>query len=99
MGKQTYFYLDLLKSELDARAKKNPRYSLRAFALFLGIDAGCLSRCLSLKQSMSLEIAEKVIAKLHLDEVKRKQFLLSISEQQRCMILKKHDTALIECEK
>lgn len=97
MGNKIPFYISILKDKLQERIKHNPRYSLRSFAMALKIDASYLSRVLSLKQIMSLDIAEQVIHKLCLDEEQRKNFLLSIAEQQKCACLNKHDHNLTDC--
>ncbi|OGT06965.1 MAG: hypothetical protein A2103_01355 [Gammaproteobacteria bacterium GWF2_41_13] len=93
------FYILALKEELQARIKRNPRYSLRAFAMALNIDASYLSRCFSFKQVMSLEIAEGVIKKLQMNSSQRELFLHSIAAQQTCTSLHKHDKHLTACEK
>ena len=43
---QVLEFRDRLEQEFDARRKKNSRYSLRAFATFLGADHSTLSQIL-----------------------------------------------------
>lgn len=97
MGKHIPLYINVLQTELTNRQSRNPGYSLRAFANSLGVDASYLSKCLAKKQAMSLEIAEKVIEKLHLSVESRAQFLHSIAEFQKCHSLLKHDENLTDC--
>jgi uncharacterized protein (TIGR02147 family) len=46
-------FRDFLHAELAARCERNPRYSLRAFANFLGLDHATLSQLLRGKRSMT----------------------------------------------
>lgn len=57
-----------LKRELNERRKRDPNYSLRAFAKFLDIDDGFLSRVINGKRVMSELMLEKVGARLDLDQ-------------------------------
>src|SRR5947209_6020860 len=38
------YHIHILRSELERRRRKNPRYSLRAFSARLGVDPSGLSR-------------------------------------------------------
>lgn len=55
-----------LQKQFSEKSKKNPRYSLRAFANFLGLDASTVSQILSGKRApskkASLAICEKLSA-------------------------------------
>ena len=73
------FYREFLRSELDRRVNKNPRYSLRAFSRFLGVDVGALSRLLANKQTITLRTANKICQNLGLDEEERRHFLDSVT--------------------
>jgi uncharacterized protein (TIGR02147 family) len=53
-------YKTILKEELAARCRQNPRYSLRAFARDLKLAPSRLSEILSGKQGLSRPAAEKV---------------------------------------
>ena len=46
-------YRDLPRRELERRRARNPRYSLRAFALFLGVSRTALSASLAKKRHLS----------------------------------------------
>jgi uncharacterized protein (TIGR02147 family) len=78
-----FFYRRYLKSELASRCERNSRYSIRAFASFLGTDIGALSRVLAGKQVPSIKLAEKMISKFELDPNEERDFLLSLADAQR----------------
>ncbi|QDK38699.1 TIGR02147 family protein [Bdellovibrio sp. NC01] len=54
-----------MKKTFQARQEKNPRYSLRAFARSLEIEASNLSEILSGKRALTVFVADKILA--HLD--------------------------------
>lgn len=98
MGKKELFYIKVLSEELEKRKAVNKKYSLRAFASRMQVDPTYLSKCLSGKQAMSFEIAEKVMTYLAINAEDRIEFLKSIAEQQSCMSLYKHDPIATTCE-
>ncbi len=53
-----------LQSEFANRCKKNNRYSLRAFAKYLGLDASSLSQILAGTRGVSLNAIERISASL-----------------------------------
>src|SRR5438128_1427996 len=53
-------YKTILKEELAARCRQNPRYSLRAFARDLKIAPSRLSEILNGKQGLSRPAADKI---------------------------------------
>jgi len=79
---QVLEFRDRLERELEARREKNPRYSLRAFATFLGADHSTLSqilkgsrrvpaasiRCWARKLGMSREEAAVYVASEHVPD-------------------------------
>ncbi|MBI3544761.1 MAG: PAS domain-containing protein [Deltaproteobacteria bacterium] len=73
----------VLKQELERRQKMNRRYSLRAFARFLDMDASGLSRVLAGKQELSLSCCLRVLKKLKLDVDQRMQFMASVTSERR----------------
>lgn len=75
------FHISLLESELQRRKERNSRYSLRAFASFLGIDPSALSRMLSYKQELSIPIALQVLARLKLSPEDEERFILSVAHE------------------
>jgi uncharacterized protein (TIGR02147 family) len=74
-------YRFILEKELANRIKRNPRYSLRAFAKSLNVDVGNLSRCLNGKANVSLKTAQKLAQGLALGPQERSAFLHSLVEQ------------------
>ncbi len=59
------YYRDLLRQELARRQRRNPRYSLRAFAKLLTVDPAVLSRVIAGKRPLSLKTAERVAERLY----------------------------------
>lgn len=56
----------ILREKFEARRKLNPRYSLRAFAKFLGVHPGTLGHVLSGERKLPLEISLRVAKRLSL---------------------------------
>ena len=92
------FYRQKLRTELEARKAKNPRYSIRAFALFLDLDNGFLSKLLSGKSMLSIDLADELTKKLKLSAEERAEFILSAIEEQKCHALYLLDPDLTDCE-
>lgn len=67
--------LEKLKSEFKVRSSKNSAYSLRAFARSLDLDSSTLSGLLSGKRKLSLKTAQRILDKLELTSVERKELL------------------------
>jgi uncharacterized protein (TIGR02147 family) len=65
MSPQESDYRQILKREYELRASRNPKYSLRAFAIFLGISQSRLSEILNGKQGLSRHWAEKIADQLN----------------------------------
>lgn len=72
--KKLFFIQRVLKKELDSRLKKNPRYSLRAFARFLEMAPSKLSEIINGKAGLSLKSAQKIAYKLNLSEDEKNTF-------------------------
>ncbi|HVK60045.1 MAG TPA: hypothetical protein VM432_00795 [Bdellovibrionales bacterium] len=75
------FHLQILTREFEKRRTRNARYSLRAFASFLGLHPSALSRVFSTKQPLSPKSGLAVVQKLALDADEARQFLQSIVEE------------------
>ena len=56
----------ILEREFLARRKRNPRFSLRSYAKFLGIGVASLSEVLAGKRQLSPKNIKKISEKLHL---------------------------------
>ncbi len=54
----------VLRHELDKRVKRNPSFSLRAFANFLEISPATLSQVISKKRSVSMKTGAHILHKL-----------------------------------
>lgn len=64
-----------LQSELARRCKRNPRYSLRAFAEFLKMDASSVSQILSGKRNASTKVIKHITSALGTHPEQRDVFL------------------------
>jgi transcriptional regulator with XRE-family HTH domain len=56
-----------LQGELLRRCRDNPRYSLRAFARYLGVEPSFLSKILNGKRSVTLQTLERLCPRLGLN--------------------------------
>lgn len=81
MIKKTPHHINMLLREFSKRKTTNPRYSMRAFAKFLGMSSATLSRILSNSQEISLTDCKKIIKKLKFSEHERLVFVRSVAEQ------------------
>lgn len=68
-------YQEILYSEWDRKRKKNPRYSLRAFARDLDISSSKLSEIFNKKQGLSKEKADTIATKLRFNREKKLLFI------------------------
>lgn len=71
------FYLKKIEEEFQTRIKKNPAYSLRAFARAMGLNHSVVSRMLKQKRSLPRSKGEYLAEKLNLSPIEKRQFLLS----------------------
>lgn len=74
-------HIEILLNEYTKRKVSNPRYSLRAFAHFLGMSSPTLSRVLSYNQDISLTACKSIIKKLKLSEQEILVFIRSVAEE------------------
>lgn len=74
-------YREQLLTEFHHRTHRNPRYSLRAFASFLGIDPSALCRIFSGRQEPSSGTCLKLAQKLGLSGDEQLHFLRSAIEE------------------
>src|SRR5690606_26911439 len=75
--------LTTLQEALEERKKRNPRYSLRAFAKAIGVDNATLSRILNERSIPSQESAIAIAEELGLDNESRYHFLKSLEKARR----------------
>ncbi len=88
------FYRTCLKEELSKRCERNPRYSLRAFASSLDVDAGALSRLLNGKQFLSKKLALTILKNINLEPADEKVFLESALKSQMTRELQRFPKSL-----
>ncbi len=81
------FHVKLLLREIEKRKAKNARYSLRAFAAYLGIAPSTLSRILTNGQELSVGATKKILKKIDLTEQERFLFIASIAEEKKSRTL------------
>ena len=79
MASDLPFYQACIKSELNRRLKKNPVYSLRAFARALKFEAGVISQYISGKRIPSYKAAQKLVLELGLSPEQKNSFLASLA--------------------
>ena len=77
------FYTEYLSNELNRRKQNNSRYSLRAFARQLGLDASALSRILAGKQNLSVQGCLKIVEKLEISDQELNLFLNSVADEKK----------------
>src|SRR5688572_26654161 len=65
--------ISLLNQELEARCQRNPRYSLRSFARFLGVNHTSLSLILSGKRSPSSDFINRVSRNLQISAFEKQE--------------------------
>ncbi len=75
------FYLDKLREAFEASVRKNPQYSLRAFARDLGVNPATLSMALSGKRDLPAKFAPQVAAKLRLPPLETSLFVESVGNR------------------
>jgi len=72
-----HMLLDYLRNELTERSRRNPRYSLRAFAKGLQIDSATLSALLSGRRPLTAKAAKKILDQIGLDYETRQRILVN----------------------
>ena len=78
-AKQTY--REFLTQEFEVRVRRNPSYSLRAFARDLDLPASNLSNVMRRKRGLSMATAERVAMNLKLDPTERTTFLAQVESE------------------
>lgn len=72
-------YVDVLKSEFEARCRRNPHYSLRAFGRDIGLLSSRLSDILHRKQGLSSQKAALIAQRLGFDELESRWFVTLVN--------------------
>jgi hypothetical protein len=81
------YHVKVLLAEMEKRKEINNRYSLRAFAKFLGIAPSTLSRVLTTGQELSVAGTRKIMKKLQLNDQERLLFIASVAEEKKLRTL------------
>lgn len=68
-------FISYLKNELINRCKRNPNYSMRSFAKFLGISSSFFSKLLLYKRSLTIKMFEQLQTRLNLTPVQYDYYL------------------------
>jgi transcriptional regulator with GAF, ATPase, and Fis domain len=77
------YHIELHIQEIAKRKASNSRYSLRAFARFLGIAPSTLSRVLANHQELSISGSKKIMRKLKFSEEQKITFITSVAEEKK----------------
>ncbi len=87
-------YQDHLREELARRCERNNKYSLRAFARAIEVDAGTLSRILDGKQVPSQKLSQRIVNGLNLNPTQEEAFFTSVAEKQRTRNLQRQNSMI-----
>ncbi len=79
------FHVHVLKREFDERQKRDPKFSLRAFARMIEVDPSAVSAIFKGKRSLPKKNAESVAQILQLDEKETYLFKESIFNKNKVM--------------
>lgn len=71
-------YRNVLKRTLEERKRRNPSYSMRAFASQLGVTQAALSQIFSRKRNLSIKTASRIVGKMQLGGRDADLFLLMV---------------------
>lgn len=71
--------VELLRFEFSSRSEKNPQFSLRSFAKFLGVSHTLLSLVINEKRKPSKNFLDKISERLALDPERRKVLQMSLN--------------------
>ncbi|WP_413576078.1 hypothetical protein ACLVWU_16970 [Bdellovibrio sp. HCB290] len=74
--------MNILLTEYNRRKKKNPAYSLRAFAKALGISPGHLSQLMTEKRELTYRSALQIFPKLELPAAEEKRILARLKKEE-----------------
>lgn len=79
-------YRNWLQNQFQDRRKRNPNYSLRAFARTLKIPASSLSQLLLGKRPLTLKAALKIADRFDISPRERQEFLQSVIEEKTSVL-------------
>lgn len=92
-----FTYRNYLEREFDGRCRRNSRYSMRAFARDIGIQASKLSEILKKQCGLSSEAAFSIAQKLRLSDIEARHFVTLVeAEHSRSRVRRKQALQLLE---
>ena len=94
-----FYHQNRLREELHSRTARNPRYSLRAFAVALGLNASDLSQIMSGKRLVSTKLVNRILKALDLNVDEQRKFIESVLEEKKTRGLKRISPELISKQK
>jgi uncharacterized protein (TIGR02147 family) len=83
MMTESAHYLSLLRADLAQRQRRNPHFSLRAYAKLLGVQAPTLSAVLRGKRPLPLSTANAIARRLRLAPAEQSRFVESVRGARR----------------
>lgn len=86
-------HVELLRKELDRRKAENRRYSLRAFAILLGIHPSALSRILNRKQDLSTNACIAILIRVKFSPEVAREFIVSVANHKHRLIVNRLSVA------
>jgi hypothetical protein len=89
-------HVQILSREFEKRRAKNARYSLRAYAAYLGLHPSALSRVLAAKQLLSLRSGLSIVKKLSLEPEEARRFLQSVIDDRHLRDSERLEAAISE---
>lgn len=72
---RNYAFLKKMRSELLLRTKKNPRYSMRSFSRYIGVDQSALVQIMNGKRPLTDKMCLRVAPKLSLSSFETKELM------------------------
>lgn len=72
-----------LQNELTERCRRNPKYSLRSFSKFLGLNSSTLSQLISGKRRASVKLLSKLCDKLEISPLQKKKMAQFLEKQKK----------------
>lgn len=76
-------HIHILKSCFQEKKARNDRYSLRAYANFLGMDASSLSKVMKGQRDLPSSLGAQIVGRLNLEENQKNLFYKSLVENRR----------------
>lgn len=91
-------YRDYIKNEFETRKKRNPSFSLRSFAQWLGVSPAQMSQVLSGKRNLTMKMAMKISDKLCHSPQERIEFLNLLNPEAIKEKIENHDSKFVQIQ-